>query len=198
MKILVIRHGESEADLLHVHEGRADFPLTQHGQQQAAAMAQWVAGNYAIDRIYASTLIRAKQTAMALADACGGVVINYEPDLRERNNGLLAGLPYAEAAEKYPPVADCPPHLSVYEMESEIDFRCRVERVLSKILHDNDEASTLAIVSHGGTIRMLYQAFLGLPMASDVIFATGDTGIHLWEYQPGRHRILFANRTEHL
>ncbi len=27
MKLLVIRHGESEADLLDVHEGRADFAL---------------------------------------------------------------------------------------------------------------------------------------------------------------------------
>jgi 2,3-bisphosphoglycerate-dependent phosphoglycerate mutase len=28
MEILLIRHGESEADLLQVHEGRADFELT--------------------------------------------------------------------------------------------------------------------------------------------------------------------------
>ena len=29
MILLVIRHGESEADTLDVHEGRADFELTQ-------------------------------------------------------------------------------------------------------------------------------------------------------------------------
>ena len=46
MIILVIRHGESEADILDVHEGRADFELTQKGHQQAAAMAKYVAGNY--------------------------------------------------------------------------------------------------------------------------------------------------------
>ncbi|HBK85959.1 MAG TPA: histidine phosphatase family protein, partial [Firmicutes bacterium] len=63
MKILVIRHGESEADILHVHEGRADFALTAEGQRQAAAMAKWVAGLYTIDKIYASTLTRAQQTA---------------------------------------------------------------------------------------------------------------------------------------
>ena len=38
--ILLIRHGESEADLLKVHEGRADFSLTEQGKQQAAAMAK--------------------------------------------------------------------------------------------------------------------------------------------------------------
>ena len=34
MQILLIRHGESEADILHVHEGRADFELTDKGRQQ--------------------------------------------------------------------------------------------------------------------------------------------------------------------
>ena len=43
MKLLLIRHGESEADLLDVHEGRADFPLTERGRRQARAMAAAVA-----------------------------------------------------------------------------------------------------------------------------------------------------------
>ena len=40
MILLVIRHGESEADLLDVHEGRADFELTERGHEQAIAMAK--------------------------------------------------------------------------------------------------------------------------------------------------------------
>ncbi|MDP4164007.1 MAG: phosphoglycerate mutase family protein, partial [Bacillota bacterium] len=38
MELLLIRHGQSEADLLGVHEGKADFPLTELGQQQAKKM----------------------------------------------------------------------------------------------------------------------------------------------------------------
>ena len=34
MQILLIRHGESEADILHVHEGRADFELTEKGDNK--------------------------------------------------------------------------------------------------------------------------------------------------------------------
>ncbi len=197
MKILVIRHGESEADILHVHEGRADFALTAEGQRQAAAMAKWVADHYTVDKIFASTLTRAQQTAAALA-ATTKAPIYDEPELMERNNGLLAGLPFAEAAARYPRPANLPPHLSVHEMESEIDFRYRVEKMLSRLLHENNNNSTIAVVCHGGTIKMLYQAFLGLPIASDIVFATGDTGIHLWEYEPGKRRIVFANHTEHL
>ena len=40
MELLIVKHGQSEADLLGVHEGRADFPLTKLGELQASAMAQ--------------------------------------------------------------------------------------------------------------------------------------------------------------
>ena len=48
MKLLIIRHGESEADILRVHEGRADFNLTERGHKQAEAMANYVAENFEI------------------------------------------------------------------------------------------------------------------------------------------------------
>ena len=101
MKLLLIRHGESEADLLDVHEGRADFALTERGHRQAQAMAEYVSANYHVDRIYASTLTRAMQTARQLSDATG-VPIRQEPDLMEFNNGLLAGLSHRGQGESNP------------------------------------------------------------------------------------------------
>ncbi|MFA7715521.1 phosphoglycerate mutase family protein [Lactobacillus acidophilus] len=34
MRLLVVRHGQSEADILKVCEGRADFSLTKLGHEQ--------------------------------------------------------------------------------------------------------------------------------------------------------------------
>lgn len=70
--------------------------------------------------------------------------------------------------------------------------------MFSKLIHENDNDSAIAVVCHGGTIKMLYQTILGLPIASDVVFAAGDTSIHLWEVEPSKRRIVFVNRTEHL
>ena len=50
MRIVVIRHGESEADILNVHEGRADYNLTEKGHTQARAMAEFVSKNYNINK----------------------------------------------------------------------------------------------------------------------------------------------------
>lgn len=98
MKLLVIRHGESEADLLDVHEGRADFALTQRGHRQAEAISEYVAENFDISKIYASTLTRAKQTAQHLSDKTA-IPIIFDENLMEFNNGLLAGLPRAVVRE---------------------------------------------------------------------------------------------------
>ena len=196
MKLLIIRHGESEADLLDVHEGRADYPLTERGHRQAQAMAQYVADNYHINRIYASTLTRAMQTARHLSDATG-VPIQPETDLMEFNNGLLAGLPHKEATEKYPRIPDLPPDQSVYGQESLVEFRGRAEKMLAKILAETADDETVAVVTHGGTINQLYHVFLKLPVKDGVFFSTADTGIHEWIVEPTERRVERANYDEH-
>jgi 2,3-bisphosphoglycerate-dependent phosphoglycerate mutase len=71
MQILLIRHGESEADILNVHEGRADFPLTALGRKQVKLMAEKVKQEFPPYRVWASTLKRASETAAVLADTVG-------------------------------------------------------------------------------------------------------------------------------
>lgn len=67
MILLIIRHGESEADILNVHESRADFALTDRGHKQALAMTSYIKEHYIISKLYASTLKRARQTAQYLS-----------------------------------------------------------------------------------------------------------------------------------
>lgn len=196
MRLLIIRHGESEADILKVHEGRADFPLTPCGHRQAEAMAKSVSAQYKVDRIYCSTLTRARQTAAHLSEATG-VVPEQDERLMEFDNGLVAGLSHEEANEKYPLIQNLPLHASVYEQESALEFRFRAEYMLSKILSENAEDATVAIVAHGGTINQLIRALLRLPADSDCFFNTGDTGVHEWRVEKNARRLVRANDTSH-
>lgn len=196
MKLLVIRHGESEADLLDVHEGRADFSLTERGHKQAEAMANYVADNYDISKIYASTLTRAKQTAQHLSDKTG-ISIVFDENLMEFNNGLLAGLPRAVVREKYPEVPDLPINKAVYGQESQIEFRQRAENALSRILNEAEQDETIAVVSHGGMINQLYRTFFIMPVDCIYFFNTADTGIHIWSLTDRERRVIKANFDEH-
>ena len=196
MKLLVIRHGESEADLLDVHEGRADFALTERGHRQAEAMANYVADNYNISKIYASTLTRAKQTAQHLSDKTG-ISIVFDENLMEFNNGLLAGLPRAVVREKYPEVPDLPIDKAVYGQESQVEFRQRAENALSRISNEVEPDETIAVVSHGGMINQLYRSFFNMPVDCIYFFNTADTGIHIWSLTDRERRVIKANCDEH-
>ncbi|MDE6642025.1 MAG: histidine phosphatase family protein [Acetatifactor sp.] len=195
MKLLIIRHGESEGDILDVHEGRADFELTERGHCQADAMSEFVSQNYQLAKIYHSTLKRAKQTAEHLALKTQAPLIPDEK-LMEFNNGLIAGLKHSVADEKYPRI-NVPIHASVYEQESMLEFRYRAEYMLSKILSENDDENTIAVVSHGGMINQLYRAFLKLPVETKFSFLTGDTGIHEWVIKENSRIVLRANFIPH-
>lgn len=193
----MIRHGQSEADILHVIEGRADFNLTQLGQEQAALMAEWVNGYTNINKIISSPLKRTKQTAEQLF-ALTNVSLEYDDCLMEWENGLIAGLSPKEANEKYPIPTSKFPHTAVYGQESDIEFRARAEKALSKIIYENPPESIIAVISHGGMINMLFRSFLELPLKTNVSISTGDTGIHHWKIKNSERSIVFLNKTSHL
>lgn len=195
MRLLVIRHGESEADILDVHEGRADFQLTERGHSQAEAMSEFVSQNYHIDKIYCSTLQRAVQTAKYLEAKTSAPLI-FDGHLMEFNNGLIAGLKFDVADEKYPKM-DLPLHLSVYEQESVLEFRYRAEYMLSKLISENGENSTVAVVTHGGMINQLYRSFFKFPIDSEFFFWTGDTCIHEWLINGTSRSVIRANYAPH-
>ena len=197
MELLIIRHGQSEADLLEVHEGRADFPLTELGIQQAKLMADYVEKSYPPSVIISSPLKRASGTAQILKQKIG-CDLKYEEDLMEFNNGVLAGLPRKEAAIKYPlPKGGRPIHIPIQGGESDLEFRYRAERIAQKILYDYQGYERVAIVSHGGLISNFIKALLN-QSNSNVVFPTGDTGIHLFEIREDLRIVRFINKQDHL
>lgn len=197
MELLVIRHGQSEADISNRIEGRADFPLTPLGEQQALLMAEWVKEFYIPDYILTSTLIQASRTAQILSNKTN-IEVQYYTELMEFNNGLIAGLTKEEADVKYPPQKDKKPHERFYEQETFIEFRMRAETILSKIIYEYPCDKRIAIISHGGMINMLFRSFLNLPVNCDVSISTADTGIHLWKVDENKRHVVFLNSTKHL
>ncbi|MGH0604059.1 histidine phosphatase family protein [Bacillus mycoides] len=193
MQILLIRHGESEADILNVHEGRADFELTEKGRQQVQRLVQKVKAEFPPDFIWASTLKRARETAETLAEAIQ-CPIQLEEELMEFNNGVQAGLSFEEA-KKYPGPKFL--HDRFENGESFIEFRMRIEGIFSKIVTENTY-DRIAIVAHGGVINSILRAFFQMPISMDYYFKMGDTGISLIELTDKQKTIHFINDTNHL
>lgn len=200
MEILVVRHGQSIADIENRHEGRADFQLTELGLRQAESVAKWIKENYKLDVILSSPLKRASKTAEYISCETGAD-ISFDHALMEWDNGLLAGLHREEAQKRFPlPEGGRKPHDELAESESYINFRARAEMFWSRLLqeYEHKEDSRICIVSHGGMINMLFRSFMQLPVNTDSWISTGDTGVHLWKVQGRERGIVYLNRQDHL
>lgn len=95
--VTLVRHGESEANVAGVVATSIPGPpLTSLGEQQAKAAAHLHSAD-APDAVFASPLLRTRQTAQYLADEVGEPV-QIQDGLREVEGGVFEGLPVDQAA----------------------------------------------------------------------------------------------------
>ncbi|MDQ3747113.1 MAG: histidine phosphatase family protein, partial [Acidobacteriota bacterium] len=99
-RVLLVRHGQSQGNAERRFGGHSPTPLSELGRRQAEATARALASE-GVTAIYSSDLLRAAQTAEPLARMTG-LEINRTSALRERSVGLMEGLTFEEAAERYP------------------------------------------------------------------------------------------------
>lgn len=158
MRLLFVRHGQSEWNAGRVLQGQADIPLSEHGRAQAASLAG-VVQSLSPCRAITSDLVRASATAEIL----GYPDARPDPALREINVGEWQGrsIPelMTEAPEEYAGW-----RAGTYRPDGGEDWGSFVGRVEDVIRREcsSDEAKTLLIVCHGGVIRAAMEAFLGL------------------------------------
>tara|TARA_Y100001935_G_scaffold255109_1_gene266572 strand:+ start:854 stop:1597 length:744 start_codon:yes stop_codon:yes gene_type:complete len=104
MKLILLRHGESEWNLENRFTGWKDVVLTQQGILEAQLAAQQLIINkIPIETLYTSLLKRATETAKIVANKLNFVEENIIKDwrLNERHYGALQGLNKSETAVKY-------------------------------------------------------------------------------------------------
>ena len=104
MKLILLRHGESQWNLENKFTGWKDVALTQTGIEEAKfAAKQLIENNLKIKSIHTSLLSRATETALIISNIIGFSKknINYEWRLNERHYGALQGLNKSETAKKY-------------------------------------------------------------------------------------------------
>ena len=100
-RIIIVRHGQSEANAQNLFAGHSDFDLTDFGKEQAKRAAVYLKEKEKIDVIYSSDLLRAYHTACPTGDAFG-LPVNKDTSLREIFAGEWEALSFPFIAENYP------------------------------------------------------------------------------------------------
>ena len=89
--LILVRHGRTAANREGRLQGRIDLPLDEVGERQAAAVAERIASEVHVDRVIASPLRRAQQTAAAF-----GRPVETDDRWIELSYGVYEGVPHAD------------------------------------------------------------------------------------------------------
>ncbi len=202
-RVLLIRHGQSKGNAERRFGGHTATPLSELGRKQAEATARALA-NENISAIYSSDLLRAVETAEALSRTAR-LTVETTDAFRERGIGVMEGLTFEEAAERYPEEYAA---LIRRDFEHVIlggeSYRQLLERA-SSFLDRAIEANMggrIAIFSHTGSICILTLHLMGAldaPTLRPVWVSSANCGITRIELrEDGFVRVLATNDTRHL
>jgi len=191
-----IRHAEVDARYHRVFGGRIDMDLSPRGQEQAAILGTYLQRQH-FDAVYVSPMKRAQQTLACVTKDrdCAPIIL---PGLAEIDFGDWTGLGWDEVRTRFGVnIFEWLDHLergAIAGAETVTGFRGRVEPELRRILRDHP-GQNVAVVCHGGTIRMLLSILLELPMGRMSMFDIEYTSVTRVHYSPGRVEIQLLNFT---
>jgi probable phosphoglycerate mutase len=197
----LLRHGETPHTIEKRFSGiRFDPPLSERGRQQAKAAATHLAANGGIDVIVSSPLLRARQTAQAVADAVGLEVI-VDDGFRECDFGDWDGLTFAEARAQAGDALSqwlSDPGIAPPNGESLLQVAARVAEAQQRILAMHAGRGVL-IVAHVGSIKMLIREALGAPISTIHRLQLDPAALSTvrW-YGDGNSAVHAYNETAHL
>ena len=179
MKLYVIRHGQSEANAKGFHSGQLQVPLTERGEADARRAGELISG-IAYDKVYASDLLRAVQTArIALPDATP----ELSPLIRELDVGpLLEGKYVSECRAEYGDDYEgcrAKTDYRLYGGESLSDLSVRVLRFVD-LLRERGDGTVIAF-AHAGVVSTLLSAAVGADPASRGINLCENGSVNLFE-----------------
>jgi len=102
-RLLLVRHTESVWNKLNVFTGWVDVELSEAGKQHAREVGESIRGEFAVDKAYTSSLVRAQQTLDLVMEGAGirGIPVVQDWHLNERFYGNWQSKNKAQMAEKY-------------------------------------------------------------------------------------------------
>lgn len=186
MRLLLIRHGESQGNLELRLQGRREYPLTTRGVAQINSLATRLVGA-GVSAVYASPILRAMESAQAVASAIG-LEVGPEERLQEYDFGdALSGLTWHEIREREPGLLG-----ALVSNEGEFPqypgeegrevFKRRVCNVLDDIRrrHERDEA--VAVITHAGPIVVLVMECLRRGYSRPIPFSIDNASLTTIEF----------------
>lgn len=144
MSALLVRHGQSQANVDEVFDGqRVNSPLTIQGEEDARKTGERLRGS-GITKIVSSPLQRATKTAQIISEIIGVSNVIIEPRIAEHDKGDLSGQSWDKVTDK-----------EILNAEGAEDPEMFAKRIVAGLrAHDSPDQKVL-FVAHGGVASMV-------------------------------------------
>lgn len=167
MRLILVRHGESEWNRIGRYQGQHDSPLSELGLAQADALANRLASE-TLDAIYSSPLQRARRTADAIARFHPSLAIQDDPALLEIHHGDWQGLYAADVRERFGEGLEewrsFPTRSQMPNGESFSNILKRTLNFRERICREHSDEATVVISTHDVVVKILIAEALGMHM----------------------------------
>jgi broad specificity phosphatase PhoE len=167
IRILLVRHGETDWNKVRRFQGRSDVPLNRTGRDQAHALALALR-HEPIAAIYSSPLLRALETAQIIKAYHPSAPLFQAEGLAEMDLGDFEGMPAQQWAEQYPDFRkawlETPLSVTMPGGESLQEVQARAMDTLERITTRSSPESTLLVCSHSFVNRTILCHALNLSL----------------------------------
>ena len=188
MRVYVVRHGESETNKIRHWTGWLDVSLTEKGREDAL-FARSVLEGVQFDKVFASDLIRAVQTAEIAIPGCE---CERTPLIREMNVGSIAGKPSgvltAEMRSRIPQNG-----YTDFGGESQEQFVGRLREFMAML--ETLDCQNVAVFSHAGCLKKMLSLVAGITIPGKNVLC-GNCTVAIFDYTDDAWRLhSWINKT---
>lgn len=206
LRLILVRHGETEWNRRGQFQGQIDVPLNENGRlqgQQAADFLQAIPIDFAIS----SSLARPKETAELILKQHDQVTLNLSKPLWEISHGTWEGCLESEIEERYPGELErwrtTPEAVQMPEGENLQQVWDRAiaawDDIVAKALATGKTEQTGLVVAHDAINKVVLCHVAGLGPEHFWCFKQGNGAVSVIDYDANGHPILQAmNITTHL
>ncbi|MCL0028887.1 histidine phosphatase family protein [Dehalococcoidia bacterium] len=199
MKLILVRHGETDFNRDGRIQGLGRQPLNSTGQTQAAAASQAVSAE-APFRLYSSPLVRAMQTAESISEATRVTVVPLE-EVEELDTGEFEGLTGSQLRQRFPEIMARwdrdPGSTQMPGGESLRQVQDRVWKAVTDIARANPDRKVV-IVTHNFPIQTIICRVLDAPLSNFRRLTIALGSITRMEFSGPNASIVSMNETWHL
>ena len=195
----IVRHGQTNWNILGKTQGHGNSDLTPKGENQALELSKAIK-EYPIDYIYSSDLGRAVQTAEIIGSTIGVDVIQT-PSLREMGFGDWEGLLIEEIkkdhAKTYETWRNQPHLVNIPNGETLHIIKDRVDAFI-KELNEKYDNKHILLVSHSVTVRVMLLSFLNSGVENIYRIKQDNTALNVVECRDYGPVVIKMNDTSHI